>query len=241
MAPASGVTEGGTSVVLAGVGFAGASAVMFGGVPAARYRIDSPDQITAISPSHFANDQVEISVVSGGLSSAHVIPDAGALFIYTGNPAGCDRPLATDHVVYGAGYSLVGLPAGASVPADSPLYGWFNLGSGNHYTTADPTETRTDGGRGYWAYFACPRSVSLPATGMDPTTLPLAASHASMIGNPYGGSPALVTGYDFAARWDPAINGYRVSGYRQEQSLSIGEGMWVFSYVSTSIVIRPTH
>jgi hypothetical protein len=49
--PASGVPAGGTSVTITGTDFTGATAVTFGGTPAA-FTVDSATQITAITPAH---------------------------------------------------------------------------------------------------------------------------------------------------------------------------------------------
>lgn len=48
--PTSGPSQGGTSVVLTGSGFAGATAVHFGSNPAPNFTTDSDTQITAVSP-----------------------------------------------------------------------------------------------------------------------------------------------------------------------------------------------
>lgn len=48
--PTSGPTAGGTSVVLTGTDFTGATAVSFGGVAAASFTVDSATQITAVTP-----------------------------------------------------------------------------------------------------------------------------------------------------------------------------------------------
>lgn len=90
------------------------------------------------------------------------------------------------------------------------------------------------------ACFACPTSVEVPA-GTDSASFALGEYHASMVGNP-SGSPATLTGHDFAAAWDPSLNdgagGYRISGYREPQNLAVGEGTWIFSYVRTQIHIE---
>lgn len=139
-----------------------------------------------------------------------------------------------------AGYSLVGLPSTTVVSAQSPLYGWMDQGAGRSYVSRSPADG-TVAGHGYWAWFACPTLVTLPAAGSSSVSLPLAEYHASMVGNPSGTSTATVTGHDFAARWDPSANGgvggYSVSGYREPQELAVGEGLWTFSYQRTDIRI----
>ncbi|MCP2280467.1 IPT/TIG domain-containing protein [Nocardia amikacinitolerans] len=49
--PGQGSTAGGTTVTLTGSGLTGATAVNFGGAPAASFTVDSDTQITAVSPA----------------------------------------------------------------------------------------------------------------------------------------------------------------------------------------------
>jgi hypothetical protein len=79
VSPASGPTEGGTSVVITGTGFAVLSHVYFGGTPAESFTVDSATQITAISPP--GNGTVDITVSTPAGASA-----AGR-FTYTDTPA----------------------------------------------------------------------------------------------------------------------------------------------------------
>ncbi|HVE47940.1 MAG TPA: right-handed parallel beta-helix repeat-containing protein [Acidimicrobiales bacterium] len=145
-------------------------------------------------------------------------------------------------IAYPGGYSLVGLPDGTRLPADSPLYGWFDLGDGGSYSVQEPTEP-VIAGRGYWAWFACPRLITPGAGATTTLQFPLSDYHASMVGNPSATDETPVTGHDFAARWDPSLNGgvggYLVSGYRQPESLAPGAGAWVFSYRDTTIQLGP--
>ncbi|HUP68520.1 MAG TPA: IPT/TIG domain-containing protein [Acidimicrobiales bacterium] len=147
-------------------------------------------------------------------------------------------------VAYSGGhYSLVGAPGGTVVNVNSPRYSWFNLGAGGSYSV-EPKTQPVIAGRGYWVWSACDFVVTLSGAGASVVTLPLGAYHASMVANPSGIAPASVTGHDFAARWDPALNagagGYDVSGYRQAQPLAVGEGIWVFSFVETGVRIAVT-
>ena len=75
LAPTFGLTTGGTSVVITGSNFTGATAVSFGGVAAASYVINSATQITAVSPAEAAGT-VNVTVTTVGGTSAIVAGDA---------------------------------------------------------------------------------------------------------------------------------------------------------------------
>lgn len=69
VAPASGPDLGGTTVVVTGTDFTGATAVDFGATPAADFTVNTPTKITATSPPHAAAP-VAVSVTTpGGTSS----------------------------------------------------------------------------------------------------------------------------------------------------------------------------
>ena len=80
VSPATGSTTGGTNVTITGTNFTGASSVAFGGTPAASFTVDSPTQISAVTPSKSAG-VVDVSVsTSGGTatsSSAFTFVDGG--------------------------------------------------------------------------------------------------------------------------------------------------------------------
>lgn len=147
----------------------------------------------------------------------------------------------TDQVAYAAGYSLVSLPPGTIVGSRSPLYSWFDLGNGGDYGVR-AADAPVEAGHGYWAWFSCSHLVDLASAGETATSFELGAFHASMVGNPSGQGPSTVSGHDFTARWDGSLNdgsgGYRLSAYREPQSLAVGEGIWAFSYDRTTLVIQ---
>jgi hypothetical protein len=71
LTPQSGPAAGGTSVVINGQGFTGATTVAFGGVVAPAFTVDSDIQITAISPP--GSGVVDVTVTtSGGISPVTV-------------------------------------------------------------------------------------------------------------------------------------------------------------------------
>ncbi len=66
--PNFGTTLGGTNVTITGQGFANATAVSFGGTPAASMTIISDTQITAVSPAQ-SPSVVDVTVSAGGVTS----------------------------------------------------------------------------------------------------------------------------------------------------------------------------
>jgi IPT/TIG domain len=68
LSPNSGPAAGGTSVVITGTGFTGATAVDFGTTAATTFHVDSDTQITATSPAHPAG-AVDVTVTVQGTSA----------------------------------------------------------------------------------------------------------------------------------------------------------------------------
>jgi hypothetical protein len=78
ISPISGPTSGGTSVVITGTNYTGATAVSFGGTAATGYTVNSATQITATSPAK-SEGTIDITVTTTGGTSATV---AGDQFTY---------------------------------------------------------------------------------------------------------------------------------------------------------------
>ena len=77
--PATGPTTGGTSVVITGTGFITGAVVKFGSLTASSVTINSPTQITAVSPATTATGTVNVSVTtSGGASTPAGMQGAAA-------------------------------------------------------------------------------------------------------------------------------------------------------------------
>lgn len=176
--------------------------------------------------------------VGGQLSNAAVNTTRPAAAAGTCDPLAGPRP---GQLAYPGGeYSLAGAPSGTLFHSSSPLYGWLDRGAGGTYDLL-PSGHGATAGHGYWVWFRCPTVVDLPDGGTRSVKTPLAAYHASMVGNPSASGPAAVSGHDFAAAWDPTMNngagGYRLSTYRQLHELRLGEGAWVFTYQNTVINI----
>ena len=81
VAPASGGAAGGNSVTVTGTGFTGATAVSFGGSPAASFTVNSATQITATAPA--GSGTVNVTVTTPGGTSA---TGAGNQYRYVAAP-----------------------------------------------------------------------------------------------------------------------------------------------------------
>ncbi len=82
VSPSSGSINGGSAVIISGSGFAGATAVLIGGIPAS-FTVNSDNQITALAPT----DSAGTVVVSVTTSSGTSIPSLAAEYVYLAPPA----------------------------------------------------------------------------------------------------------------------------------------------------------
>jgi hypothetical protein len=81
--PTQGPTSGGTTVILTGAGFTGATAVRFDGTAATAFVVNSPTQITATTPAHAAGAAAVTVTTPGGTSNPDNPP---AYFFYAAAP-----------------------------------------------------------------------------------------------------------------------------------------------------------
>lgn len=189
--------------------------------------------VIEVSATRRANT-TNIATVVGGIPDPFPSNNTGEANVAT---ACGQRPTAPPgSVLYEPGWSLIGVPPDTHVGADSPLFGWFDQGGGEEYGVYSPGDI-LNSGQGYWAFFACPQVVSL-ASGTSSASFPLGGYHASMVGNPSSTSPAVVSGYDFGARWDRSTSSYEISEPREPMEVKVGEGIWVFSYEDSTIQIE---
>jgi hypothetical protein len=73
VSPNSGPAAGGTSVVITGTNFTGATGVSFGAAAAASFTVNTAGQITAVAPA--GSGQVDITVTTPAGTSAVVAAD----------------------------------------------------------------------------------------------------------------------------------------------------------------------
>jgi hypothetical protein len=91
--PSSGPTAGGTSVTIAGTGFACVSGVSFGGTPATTFTVTSPTDITAVSPAGAAGP-VDVTVTNCFGTSPTGTADTFTYVAPVGNGSGNTAPAA---------------------------------------------------------------------------------------------------------------------------------------------------
>ncbi|MFN2592717.1 MAG: kelch repeat-containing protein [Candidatus Dormibacteria bacterium] len=237
LVPDTGPRSGGTPVSIMGSRFTKDSVVKFDGVAATITSVTT-SRIDVMSPPRAEAGLVEVAVSDVGGSSTAQPSHTPALFAYNT----CGETGASQVCFRAGGYSLIGVTTGTNVPADSLLYGWFDRNSGS-YDSSQPNTATTQSGHGYWAYFAVTRPTTM-SRGTSQESFPLGAYDASMVGNPSATSEATATGQDFAARWDPNLNGgaggYHVSRYQEAQQMPVGSGLWVFSFRDTIVNLRAT-
>ncbi|MFO0112862.1 MAG: IPT/TIG domain-containing protein [Sphingomonadaceae bacterium] len=120
VAPASGTTAGGSSVVITGTDFTDATAVRFGNTAATSFKVNSTTQITAVSPSGSAG-AVDIAVTTSAGSAT-----SNGAFTYTAplaEPVVAEPVVAAPVVAARAGVAVSYNSAGTAVDLSSSISG----------------------------------------------------------------------------------------------------------------------
>ncbi|MFI6151535.1 PxKF domain-containing protein [Kitasatospora sp. NPDC051170] len=105
LAPAQGPLAGGTTVTVTGGNFTGATAVSFGGTPAAAFTVDSDTQITATAPAASAVGAVGVTVTTpAGTSGA---AQYGYVYAFSGFRAPVANPPAVNAINAGRAVPIV--------------------------------------------------------------------------------------------------------------------------------------
>jgi hypothetical protein len=193
LSPTSGPTSGGTTVVITGTGFTGATAVNFGGTAATSFTVDSDTQITATAPAGSAG-AVDVTVVTVGGTSATSASDK---FTYIAAPTitsivPTSGPLGggTTVIITGTGFTGATAVNFGGTAATS-----FTVDSDTQITATAPAEsagtvdvsvttgggTSTAGASDHYTYLAAP-TVTHISTGAGPAA---------------GGNTVVITGTGF--------------------------------------------
>lgn len=94
---------------------------------------------------------------------------------------------------YPVGWNLIADPTGTRFPAVGYLY---TLQTADSDYEILPASASVSAGRGFWANFPVPTTLTLTAGSDVPATVVAPAGRYIMIGNPGGSLPAAVTGAD---------------------------------------------
>ncbi|MGN9842946.1 IPT/TIG domain-containing protein [Nonomuraea sp. H19] len=191
--PNQGSSAGGTSVTIAGSGFAGSSAARFGGVLAAGFVLVSNTKITAISPP--GTGTVNVTVTGSSGSSTQIVP-----FTYVNAPAPIIAALApnTSQQAGGTNVTITGSGfTGATQVRFGALTAAFNVISGSQLTATVPAAgagpvlvtVTTPAGTSNPAPF-CYLAATMPVvTDINPSAGPLSGGNiATIIGSGFTGA-----------------------------------------------------
>ncbi len=203
LAPVAGPTAGGTSVVMTGTGFTGASAVDFGALPAASYIVDSSTRITAAAPAG-PDGTVDVTVTTplatstanppGDEFTYEAAPSVTALSPVVG-PLGGDTPVTitgTDFtdatgVSFGStAASSYTFDSATQITATSPAEAAGKV----YVTVTNPVGTSATSATGQFSYEGAP-TVSAVAPLAGPTT---GATSVTITGTGFAGASAVSFG-----------------------------------------------
>jgi replicative DNA helicase len=209
VSPNSGPAAGGTQVKIAGSGFTGTGAVIFGGSPAASFQVVSDTQVNAVSPSGAGTVDVVVITAAGGASSTSAtdhftyIPAPTVTNINpTGGPAAGGTPVTITGTGFtGATAVTFGTAAGLGIKVASDtqivvLSPAGTSGSVDIVVTA-PGGTSSTSPADVFTYNPPPPSV----TAIDPKQGPLAGGTAvTVVGTNFIGVTAVTFGKTGAAK-----------------------------------------
>ena len=206
--PITGTTAGGTSVTVSGTGFSGATAVTFGGTPAAGFAVNSSTQITATSPAH-AGGMVDVQVTGPYGTSGVVAADH---FTYVAPPAvvsvaPVQGPAAggTTVTVSGSGFTGTTAVSFGGTPAAS-----FSVNSPTQITATSPAHSA-----GVVDILVTTPYGTSPAVPGDHFTYaagPAVTGITPIKGSSSGGTPVSISGTGFQAGATVSFGGAAATG-----------------------------
>lgn len=128
---------------------------------------------------------------------------------------------------YSTGWNMVGGPSGSDFSAARALYIYGPSG----YQTASSMQTVLC--QGYWADFAEPTSVALPASTAGSIVSCSLQPGWNLVGNPFT-SPAQLPVGTTAYYWDPAG-----AAYNAVTEIPPGGSVWIYAGSATSVELQP--
>lgn len=161
--PSFSLTTGGASVVITGTNFTGASSVSFGGTPASSFTVNSPTQITAISPAKTAGTvSIAVTTANGTATSANTFTygSSGTAVSYssigTGITGSANVTWTHNLAVATSGYLVVYVMVGGT----STATGTATIGGSTNIPQIAPYLTWSDGGVYVFTAFGVATSLS---------------------------------------------------------------------------------
>jgi hypothetical protein len=226
LTPNHGPAAGGTSVVITGSGFTGATAVRFGATNATAYTVNSSTQITATAPA--GSGIVDVAVTTAAGTSANTAADN-----YTYDPPGpAVTGLSPTHGPAAGGTSVVitgtGFTGATAVRFGATNATAFGVSSSTQITatapagtgTVDVTVTTTAGtsantAADNYTYDVVPMVAGYAINGGNPSTW----SRGVTLGNVCSGSPT-----DYMASEDSAFSGASWQTYSASPGFTLSSG-----------------
>jgi hypothetical protein len=195
IAPNAGPVAGGTSVVITGTDFTGASVVSFGANPATSFTVDSDTQITAVTPAGTAG-AVDVSITTpvGTGTDANAFTYAAVPTLTTASPSIIDAAGGATVTITGTGFTGATLVEFGNSQPGTPA---TNLTVVNDSTITVTAPAGTAGST-VNVFVTTPGGV---ASGGGPfityTAAPTVTSLAPASGSTAGGTSVTITGTNF--------------------------------------------
>ncbi|MGK5013095.1 putative Ig domain-containing protein [Janthinobacterium sp. MDB2-8] len=205
ISPSTGLTSGGTSVIITGANLSGATAVRFGGSNASGFTVNSATQITATAPAGVAGT-VDVTVITGGGTSAISLADK---FTYVAAPTISVAPSVLPAISTGTAYSQTitatggatsysfavsgSLPAGLSFNSSTGVLSGTPTTTGAYNFTITATDSSGSPGP-YTGSRAFSGTVTLgaPVAGAVSATVPYGSTNNPITLNLSGGAAVSV-------------------------------------------------
>ena len=192
VSPTSGAAAGGTSVIITGSHFTGASKVLFGSVAASSVTLNSDTQITAVSPA--GSGTVDVRVITPGGTSATSTADRFTYVfaqpvITSISPTSGPTTGGTSVIITGRDFTGVSKVLFGSVAASS-----FTVNSTTQITAVSPAGSGTVDVK-----VTTPGGTSVPITADRFTYVPapIVTAVSPTSGAAAGGTSVIITGSHF--------------------------------------------
>ena len=135
-------------------------------------------------------------------------------------------------VTYSTGWNLIGAPAGTTVTQASGVLYTYEAGDTAYESL--PNTSPVVGGRGYWAYFTAPTTVTLNGTSASSAGIAAPAGQWVMVGNPSTSTSVTVRGADVVYAWNVSTGAYQAT-----TTLSPGQGAWAIILNGGTVTVSP--